>query len=321
MTRAVVGAQGERAGPRVNALHRAAGAVSHVEARAVVVAPADQAIARRPLAPVGYEALCPELACIVERRAGEGVQGGCVGPVVRQDQAGGRIKERSPRPVLDQLGAGVLGGGEARNAAVSLKQREGLVGAPLRERVGDRGLERIALAAVLGQGCRSEAIGQGGEGPAGLDCRQLGAVADQHQAPVAGGDVLGQLGQGPRRHGGRLVDHQNSVRRERLRIAAQAMKDTGGGLGGDGGLAAEGLGGLALPGEPQHPHPRASVGVGEGGQGRRLAAPGAGLQDDDPSLAAGKVADRRALVGAQVSVGRQGRLDVRGRGRAPDPAL
>ena len=81
------------------------------------------------------------------------------------------------------------------------------------------------------------------------------------------------------------------------------------------------MGGLALPGDSQDPHAGTRVGVGEGGEGGGLAPPGVGLQQDHAPVAAGQVAHRRALVGAEVWVGGKGLLDVLGGGRHPDVAL
>ena len=171
----VVGPQGERSRPS----RWTPATVPRVPFRtsrpgAVVVAAADEAIANRPLPPVGDKALGAEEAGVIQRRARGPVERDDVASVVGQDEALGRIGERRPRPVPDQLGAGVLRAGERAEAAVRREQGERLVRVPLGQGVGHGALQGALLAAVLGERRRAQAIGQGGEAPRRRRWREAG---------------------------------------------------------------------------------------------------------------------------------------------------
>ena len=119
-------------------------------------------------------------------------------------------------PVLDQPGAGLLGGGGGVDAAVLLVGGDRLGGAAVGDVVERAAFPRFGLALVVDEFDGEPARDEGAEGAAGLDLGQLAVIADQHQLPVRAFDVLEQLGELPGGGHAGLVDHEHARRREWL---------------------------------------------------------------------------------------------------------
>ena len=265
----------------------------------MVVAPAGQAIAYRPLPSARHKALGAQEPRRITLGPRQGVEHGDLAPVMGQDQPAGRRVKALLAPAGDQRRPGRPAVAVALQPSPVAEQRHGAGRLAVGEQPGDLSLQRIGLAPVAGELGRPEALDQTGQRPTCGDRQQLARVAGKEHSTPALSDGRDQPLDRVGGHAAGLVDDHHRAPRDGLLAAGQALQQQRRGLRFHASLPAQDFSRPSLPCGPDHRHTGRGVGFAHRRKREALPRPRPRLQHPHPADAAAEHPDGGRLIVAE----------------------